>query len=60
MLDPVSYTHLDVDKRQTENYMFTRLYLSGAQLESLLGGTPEWNTDVSYTHLSGHRQDHAG
>ena len=33
----------------TENYMFTRLYLSGAQLESLLGGTPEWNTVYGLT-----------
>ena len=32
-----------------ENYMFTRLYLSGAQLESLLGGTPEWNTVYGLT-----------
>ena len=33
----------------TENYMFTRLYLSNAQLESLLGGTPEWNTVYGLT-----------
>ncbi len=32
-----------------ENYMFTRLYLSRAQLESLLGGTPEWNTVYGLT-----------
>ena len=32
-----------------ENYMFTRLYLSNAQLESLLGGTPEWNTVYGLT-----------
>ena len=32
-----------------ENYMFTRLYLSGARLESLLGGTPEWNTVYGLT-----------
>ena len=33
----------------TENYMFTRLYLSNAQLQALLGGTPEWNTVYGLT-----------
>nr|WP_243139100.1 MULTISPECIES: ABC transporter permease [unclassified Faecalibacterium] len=33
----------------TENYMFTRLYLSNAQLQALLGSTPEWNTVYGLT-----------
>ena len=33
----------------TENYMFTRLYLSNAQLQALLGNTPEWNTVYGLT-----------
>ena len=34
----------------TENYVFTRLYLSQAQLRTLTGGTlPEWNTVYSQT-----------
>ena len=33
----------------TENYMFTRLYVSGAQLQALLGSTPEWNTVYGLT-----------
>ena len=32
-----------------ENYMFTRLYVSNAQLQQLLGGTPEWNTVYGLT-----------
>jgi len=35
-----------------ENYMFTRLYVSGAQLESWLGSTPEWNTVYGMTSCS--------
>lgn len=34
----------------TENYVFTRLYLSQAQLRTLTGGTlPEWNTVYGQT-----------
>ena len=34
----------------TENYVFTRLYLSQAQLQTLTGGTlPEWNTVYGQT-----------
>ena len=32
-----------------ENYMFTRLYVSNAQLRSLLGSEPEWNTVYGLT-----------
>ena len=32
-----------------ENYMFTRLYVSNAQLRTLLGGAPEWNTVYGLT-----------
>ena len=34
----------------TENYMFTRLYLSNAQLKSYLDGEPVWNTVYGLTH----------
>ena len=35
----------------TENYVFTRLYLSQAQLRTLTGGTlPEWNTVYGQTN----------
>ena len=34
----------------TENYMFTRLYLSNAQLKSYLDGEPAWNTVYGLTH----------
>ena len=35
----------------TENYVFTRLYLSQAQLQTLTGGTlPEWNTVYGQTN----------
>lgn len=33
----------------TENYIFTRLYLSQQQLETLLGGPAEWNTVLAQT-----------
>ena len=34
----------------TENYMFTRLYLSNAQLKNYLDGEPAWNTVYGLTH----------
>ena len=34
----------------TENYMFTRLYVSHARLQALLGGVPEWNTVYGLTN----------
>ena len=34
----------------TENYMFTRLYLSNAQLKSYLDSEPVWNTVYGLTH----------
>ena len=33
-----------------ENYMFTRLYVSHARLQALLGGVPEWNTVYGLTN----------
>ena len=33
-----------------ENYMFTRLYVSRARLQALLGGVPEWNTVYGLTN----------
>ena len=32
-----------------ENYMFTRLYVSGSQLRTILDGEPEWNTVYGLT-----------
>ena len=42
----------------TENYMFTRLYVSNAQLQAYLGGTPEWNTVYGLTGCSTEAEYH--
>ena len=42
----------------TENYMFTRLYVSNAQLQAYLGGTPEWNTVYGLTGCSSEAEYH--
>jgi putative ABC transport system permease protein len=43
----------------TENYLFTRLYLSEQQLETLLGGTVEWNAALASTTCEGSDQTSA-
>ena len=42
----------------TENYMFTRLYVSDAQLKALVGSSPAWNTVYGLTGCSSEAEYH--
>ena len=58
LVEPVSYTHLDVYKRQTYDYVFFDLNPSFALYTQIALAATDRLIPVSYTHLDVYKRQH--